>query len=290
MHQRLRGLAAALLAATALSLSGCFFNAAELVFPVLPPNPFDAPPLPPGLLATTEQVVARADLGDGAPGDVTVFAPAPPATPKGVLVWVLGLNNRAYYHQSLQEHLASQGWMVLVPDTRNFRFSDFHYHRRIVDIAKRAYNDAIAGAFGNPPNGFVALGGYSAGATLAAFASGELGAPDALAMWAAADSPFWYGVDPDAALGAIVAPSLFILGELDTVAPADAWPAQMQAQMTQSAQRIEIVPQGVHLFFQEPNQVDDRNPFTTTTREEQMATAIRLTSEFLDERLAATLR
>lgn len=264
-------------------LTGCGFNPAALVFPVLEPNPFDAPPVPLGDFPIAESVVPFDDLGDGAPGGLTVFAPQGRPVPKGTLVWVLGLNNRAYFHQSLHEYLASQGWQVVVPDTREFSFTDFRYHRRIVDIVKRTYERVAAGELGAGPGASIALGGYSAGGSLAAFAAAELGRGDALVMWAPADAPFWYGVNPAQLLPQVTAPSLFVVGQLDPVAPPNGWPREMQQLMPQSEQRIEVIEGGVHLFFQQPNDVDDRNPFTALSREEQMAAAIQLTYDFLDE-------
>jgi hypothetical protein len=56
----------------------------------------------------------------------------------------------------------------------------------------------------------------------------------------------------------------------------------MRALMVQSSRDTFIVEGGVHLFFQEPNQVDDRNPFTSLTRDAQMAIAITQSFQFLE--------
>ena len=264
----------------ALALSGCGFNPATIIFPVLEPNPFEAPPVPLGETEFTESRVEFSDAGDGEAGGITLFAPAVQA-PRGTLVWVLGLNNRAYFHQSFHEYLASQGWLVVVPDTREFSFTDFTYHRRIVDITKRTYERVAVGELG-APGAVIALGGYSAGGSLAAFASGELRRGEGVLMWAPAAAPFWYGVDPEALLPQVTASSKFILGELDPTAPPSGWPTEMRALMVQSSRDTFIVEGGVHLFFQEPNQVDDRNPFTSLTRDAQMAIAITQSFQFLE--------
>jgi len=87
-------------------------------------------------------------------------------------------------------------------------------------------------------------------------------------------------------MGQVTAPTLFLLGELDTGASPDGWPAAMAKDMTTTAlTATTILPQGVHLFFQQPSALDEANPPTTATRIEQLRAAMAETRSFLDSEL-----
>lgn len=266
-------------------LNGCGLE--EVIFPVQPIQLLDEPPAELGPYGFTETRIELDDLGDGAPGGWTVFLPQVASGARPATIWVLGLNNRAHYHQSFHEYMASWGYVQIIPDTRAFRFTDNQYHRRIQQLALKAFDEAVnnrvAGAEIDPQR--VLFGGYSSGGSVAAFAAAAEPRAAALVMWAPAPAPIWQGVDPDALLPQISYPSLFLLAELDDVTPADAWPAEMQRKMTASTQTVRVVPQGVHLFFQQPAGVDDRNPNTMITRPEQMRQALEITRSYLDETL-----
>lgn len=266
-------------------LSGCTGD----IFPIWPAVPFDEPPAKLGPFSIREFRVDVPNGADGDPAGITVFAPADAETagPAPVLVWVLGSNVQAYYHQSLHETLASWGYAVIVSDGRPLTFTDFQYHRRTIDLARQALDLAIAGAFGFDVDAEkIAVGGYSIGGTLSAFMAAEDARVDAIAMWAPTDSPFWTGVDPAALYPRVTQPSYFLLAELDNVEPPGEYPKEMQRQMINSAITEFVIPQGLHLFFQQPTGADSASdPATTLTRFEQQGIAIERTRAYLDNAL-----
>lgn len=261
-------------------LGGC--NIEEVIFPKFGPAPLAEPPATLGSFTWVERRVELADLGDGGPGGVTVFEPVGAEGARPALVWVLGVNNAAYYHQSFHEYMASWGYVDIIPDTRPISFADTDYNGRNTRIANKVFDLALAGELGvTVDTQRIAFGGYSVGGSEAALAAGSEPRAKALAMWAPSPSYVWQGIDPNVVLPQVTAPSLFLLAELDNVV--GDWPQQMQNLMTQSDKRVVVIPQGVHLFFQQPSLVDDRNPFTTMTRQEQMRIAFETTRSYLDE-------
>jgi len=267
-----------------LCLSGC--GVERLIFPVFGPEYLSEPPAPLGPFAFQERRVELDERADGDPLGITVFEPVGATGPRPALVWVLGVNNRAHYHQSFHENMASWGYVEIVPDTRDINFLDFKYHRRNVSNALLAFDLAVSGELGVQLDAEqMAFGGYSVGATMAAFAAAQEPRAKAVVFWAPSPSPLWNGVEPDELLPNVTQPSLFILGQKDIVAPADGWPKEMQERMIQSEKRIFVIPEGVHLFFQQPSGVDDRNPPTNTTRPEQMHIAIEETRSWLNAKM-----
>ena len=265
-------------------LVGC--NIETFIFPVFEPDLLDPPPIENGSFEINERRAAFDDLGDGMAGGVTIFEPVAADGARPALVWLLGVNNRAHYHQSLHEHLASKGYVVAVPDTRDISFTDSAYHQRNTLNGNRTFERLVAGELNVAIDAArVAFGGYSAGGSLAAFAAARESTAAALVLWAPAPAPIWQGLDPDALLPLVTVPSLFLLAELDDVTPADQWPAEMMTKMTESSQTTQIIDNGVHLFLQQPSGVDDRNPSTPITRPEQMGIAIEATRAYLDEQL-----
>lgn len=273
-------------AALALGLCGCDAN----IFPVWPANFFDEPPTTTGPYQVSESRIDVPDGADGQPTGVTVFAPTDADGPRPAFIWVLGSNVQAYYHQSLHEILASWGYVVIVPDARPLTFTDFQYHRRNVDLALQAFQLGLDGQLnaGIDPNQ-VAIGGYSIGATMATFAAAEDPRLAAVVLWAPTSSPFWTGVDPETLWPQVTQPSFFLLAELDHVEPPDAFPAELQSKMTQSDITVYIIPQGLHLYFQQPTGADsDTDPESTLTRFEQQGIAIERTRDYLDSQFGIT--
>lgn len=266
-------------------LTGCGIE--SLIFPIFEPELFPNPPAALGPYGYSERRMDLDNLGDGAPGGVTIFEPVGTEGPRPMLLWVLGLNNRAHFHQSFHENMASYGYIEVVPDTRDLSFTDSQYHERNTRNAVHVYDLAVSGRLGlDVVAERTAFGGYSVGGSLAAFAAARRSAARALVMWAPSPAPLWQGLDPAAALPHVTQPSLFLLAELDDVTPADQWPAQMMSLMQQSQKTTEVISEGVHLYFQQPSGVDDRNPPTTLTRPEQMRQAIEITRAFLDSESA----
>jgi dienelactone hydrolase len=266
-------------------LTGCLSEVESAIFPVWPANFFDEPPTAQGAATVAETRVEIPEGADGEPAGVTVFAPTDAAGPRPALVWVTGSNVQAYYHQSLHETLASWGYVVIVPDGRPLTFTDFEYHRRTIDLAKQALDLALAGDLGVTIDADrLAVGGYSIGGTLAAVMAAEDARVDAIVLWAPTSSPFWTGIpDPRQTLPDVTQPALFLLAELDHVEPPSGFPAEMQALMTQSATTAVIIPQGLHLYFQQPTGADrPSDPDSTLTRFEQQGIAIEETLAYLD--------
>jgi dienelactone hydrolase len=262
-------------------LPGCFD---ANIFPVWDPNYFDDPPAPVGPFQVEEFRVDVPDGADGSPTGITVFRPLGTDGPLPVFLWVMGSNVQAYYHQSLHETLASWGYAVVISDGRPLTFTDFQYHRRTVDLARQAIQLAVDGELDvEVDESRIAAGGYSIGATMAAFVAAEDPRVAALVFWAPTGSPFWTGVDPDELLAQVTSPSLFLLGELDPIAPATGWPAEMQNLMADSTATVFVIEQGTHLFFQQPTGADSAaDPVTELTRFEQQGIAIEETRDYLN--------
>lgn len=268
-------------------LAGCPAGFEANIFPVWPANFFESPPADLGPFATTETVVDVPDGADGAPTKITVFAPLGSEGPRPAFVWVLGSNVQPYYHQSLHENLASWGYVVIVPDARPLTFTDFQYHRRNVDLARQALDLALSGDLGaavDPER--IAVGGYSIGATQAVFVAAEDARVKAGVLWAPTSAPFWTGVNPAGLFPLVTQRMHFILAELDHVEPPTGFPKRMQEQMTQATSSEFIIPQGLHLYFQQPTGADNiTDPVSTLTRFEQQGIAIDATRLWLDQAL-----
>ncbi len=263
-------------------LSGCGIIESRL-FPVWPPNYFDESPAATGPFTVIERRVEVSDGADGSPFGITVFEPDGAEGPLPVFMWVMGSNVQAYYHQSLHETLASWGYLVLVPDTRPLRFTDFQYHNRIVQLAEQTLDLATSGAIGpvvNPDQ--LAAGGYSIGGPLSAFTAGRATELDALVFWAPSGSPIWQGVSPDDLYPLVGAPAIYILGELDDDAPAEGgFPDTMQAAIPAPFNEV-VIAGASHHQFQQPTGADANSNTPEITREEQQQIAIDTTREWLD--------
>jgi dienelactone hydrolase len=254
------------------------------VFPVWDAAFFEDPPTELGPFAVNEYRVEPVQDVDGSTSGITVFAPDPPEGPLPAMVWVMGSNVQAYYHQSLHETLASWGYVIIIPDTIPLTFTDFEYHRRLLDRAGQAIDLGTNGGLGveiDPDR--LAIGGYSIGGTLAALAAAENPSADAIVMWAPTGSPFWTGVTPEDLYPRVTQPALYVLAQLDHVAPPDGFPAQLQERMVQSEAEVLVIPNGLHLFFQQPTGADrPEDQASEFTRFEQQQIAIEATRAWLD--------
>ena len=264
-------------------LSGCGIIEQQL-FPVWEPNFFEESPAELGTFEVLERRVEVDDGADGRPFGITIFEPLGAAGPRPAFLWVMGSNVQAYYHQSLHETLASWGYVVLVPDTRPLRFTDFNYHNRIVLLAEQTLDLATAGELGaNIDDTRIAAGGYSVGGPLAAFTAARAEQVSALVYWAPSGSPIWQGLSPGALYPKVNEKSLYILGEFDDSAPVDGgYPDEMQASMPAVFEEI-VIAGASHHQFQQPVGADQFNTPPTITREQQQGIAIDATRTWLDE-------
>ncbi len=255
------------------------------VFPSWPANFFEESPAELGKNTIREFRIEIENGADGSPTGVTVFAPRQPEGELPALVWVMGSNVQAYYHQSLHETLASWGYAVIVPDTRPLTFTDFQYHRRIMDLAKQALDLAIEGEFQvRIDESKLAVGGYSIGGTLSALVAAEDPRVDAIVFWAPSGSPFWTGVNPERLYTFVTQPTYYLLGEFDNIAPPDGFPTTLQEKLSSSMVDVYVIPQGLHLYFQQPTGADSPfDPGSNLTRFEQQGIAIERTRKWLDE-------
>ncbi len=270
-----------ILLALSISLCGCDAS----IFPIWPANFFAEPPAELGPLAVTEYRINVADGADGQPAGITVFAPEGATEALPALVWVLGSNVQAYYQQSLHETMASWGYAVIVPDGRPLTLTDFQYHRRNVDLARQAIDLALDGGLDVPVDpDRIGIGGYSIGGTMATFVAAEDSRVDALALWAPSDAPFWTGINPEPLWPQVTAPAFMLLAEFDTVAPPDGFPSVLREKLSGAAVSEYVIPEGLHLYFQQPTGADSGlDPETTITRFEQQGIAIERTRAYLDE-------
>ncbi len=267
------------------SVVGCPFLGGDGIFPVWPPNFFDEPPAEVGPYTPKEFRVDVPDGADGEPTAVTVFAPEDADGPRPTVLAVLGSNVQPYYHQSLYETLASWGYVVIISEGRPLTFTDFRYHARTISLARQALDLGLAGDLDvNVDPDRIAVGGYSIGGTLAIFTAARDDRIDAVFTWAPTSSPFWTGVTPEDLYPRVTQPAYFLLAELDHVEPIDGFPRDIQAAMTQSEITEYIIPEGLHLYFQQPTGADNpTDPESSLTRFEQQGIAIERTRAWLDE-------
>jgi predicted dienelactone hydrolase len=261
------------------------------IFPIWPANYFAEPPAELGPYGFTEFRVDVPDGADGSPAGITVIAPVGAEGPRPVLLWILGSNVQAYYHQSLHENMASWGYAVIISDGRPLTFTDFSYHDRTIRLALQALEMGLSGELGvSIDEQRIAAGGYSIGATMAIFAAARDARIDAVVAWAPTTSPFWTGVNPEELYPQVTQPAYFLLAELDHVQPIDGFPREIQGKMTGSEITEYVIPQGLHLYFQQPTGADSAaDPVSTLTRFEQQGIAIERTRTWLDEQFGVEL-
>lgn len=281
-----RGLFAIATVSLACSLGGCPFNFSEDgIFPVWEPNIFDEQPTPTGPFSIRERRVEVTDGADGSPFFVTIFEPTNAEGPRPAFIWVIGSNVQPYYHQSLHEILASWGYLVLVPESRPLRLTDLRYHRRNTDLAKQVFQLASNDAFEvdvDPDR--IAVGGYSIGATMALFVAAEEPNVAGITLWAPTGSPFWTGVTPGDLFPRVTQPVLFLLAEFDNIEPAEGFPTDVRNQIASDEIVWEVIPQGLHLQFQQPTGADSiTDPLSDLSRFEQQGIAIDATRVWLDD-------
>ena len=274
-------------------LSGCFIldNLEFALFPPMAPNPFETPPAPLGLKEVVEERLAVIGPEPGETTGMTVFEPVGGGNGSAV-VWILGLNHRSYYQQSLHETLASYGYTVVVPDNRPYKFADLDFHNSIIRAATLAVDALSDGRIGegiDPSK--IAVGGFSIGGPLACFVAAERPAVRTAFAWAPLEPPFWMRFDSEDFLPFVTQPILLVEGARDTVAPPGTWLSRLtDFAGTGSSDIITVVlGEGVHYYFQQPDEADASNAPTTITREDQMGRAIVATLLWLDFQMLAPL-
>ena len=257
----------------------------QSIFPVWESNFFSNNPATLGPYDISEKRIINDRKIDGKEYPVSVFVPKGTIGPLPVFIWLMTSNVKAYYQQGLHEALASWGYLVIVPETPPFSFTDLSYHRDILDLSNEALDMALSGKFGpKVDDKKLAAGGYSTGASLAAFLAGERPEIDGLVYWAPSGSPYWLGVNGKKLYSKVNQPALYVLGEYDSLAPpSDGYPDTMQKLMPDSSAEILVIEKGKHHYFQQPTGADELSEPTTITRYEQQREAIDITRGWLNE-------
>ncbi len=255
------------------------------VFPVWEPNYFDSPPARSGNYDFSETRVTLDETINGGKYGYTAFVPEEADRPLPLFIWVMGSNVRDYYQQSLHETLSSWGYLVIVPETPPFSFTDPDYHRVILEIASRAMEEVRRGRLGPEiDESRIAAGGYSVGASLAAFLAARRPEIDALVYWAPSIAPYWLGVNGRKLYSRVDIPSLYVVGELDDAAPlGGGYTKKMQEMMSDSPSETIAIKGGNHLYFQQPTGADKFAAETDLTRFEQQKIAIYSTRKWLND-------
>jgi len=257
------------------------------IFPVWEPNYFSENPASEGPYNYQERVFENNKKIDGTTFDITLFYPTGLDEPLPGFVWLVGSNVQAYYQQSLHETLASWGYMVIVPESPPFSFTDTSYHQDILLLASEAIDMALSGEFGSEVDETrLAAGGYSTGASLAAFLAGRRSEIDGLVYWAPSGSPYWLGINEKVLYSRVTQPALYVLGGSDVNAPpSGGYPDTMQKMMPNSFYEEAVIKNGQHHFFQQPTGADKFSISDSPgiTRYEQQGRAIDITREWLKE-------
>lgn len=132
------------------------------------------------------------------------------------------------------------------------------------------------------------MGGYSVGGAIATFVAALSPNVSGSVLWAPTASPRWQGVDPELLWPQVVSPTRLLLGELDTLAPPDGFPADLEDALANSPTERQVILGGTHLFFQQPTGADSlADPPTDLTRFEQQAIAIDATRRWLHALIGA---
>lgn len=264
--------------------TGCPYSE-DGIFNQWAPNYFTEPPADLGPFGFQQQSRSVPDGADGQPLEMTLFVPSGAQGPNPAMFWVTGSNQVAYYHQSLHETLASWGYVVIVPTTRPLVFADTQYHRRNVDLIKQSIELARNGQLGfELDEQRIATGGHSIAGTMALLVAGEEPDVDTVVLWAPTDTPVWQGLTPEPSLAQVTQPVLYLLAELDILAPPGSYPTWLR-QATPGSQDTEFIIQGGrHLYFQQPTGADivPELPLLLT-RFQQQTIAIERTRAYLDQ-------
>ncbi|MCF7875963.1 hypothetical protein K9M06_02795 [Candidatus Bipolaricaulota bacterium] len=255
------------------------------VFPVWEPNYFDSYPARTGPYDFSEKRITIDEKISGENYGYTAFIPKEVNKPLPLFIWIMGSNVRNYYQQSLHETLSSWGYLVIVPETPPFSFTDPDYHRVILEIASRAAEEVCRGRLGGEiDENRIAAGGYSVGASLAAFLAVKRPEIDALVYWAPSIAPYWLGVEGRKLYSRVNIPALYVVGELDDAAPLrGGYTKEMQEMMPDSPSETIEIKGGNHLYFQQPTGADKFAAGTDITRFEQQRIAINSTRKWLND-------
>ena len=253
-------------------------------FPVWEPNYFNERPGRVGPYEVSESDAINNKSIEGERYEISLFAPKGENNQVPGFIWLTGSNVQPYYHQSLHETLASWGYLVIVPEVPPFSFTDLSYHKDILSLASEAVSMAISGELGvEVAEDRIAAGGFSTGASLAAFLGAKRSEIAGLVYWAPSGSPYWLGLSSDKLYPEVDQPALYVLGELDNSAPpVGEYPEKMQKLMPKSPVTIEVIEKGVHHYFQQPTGADKFSADTEITRFEQQGKAIDSTRKWLN--------
>ncbi len=257
------------------------------LFPVWEPNPFDEPPADLGPHEISREDFSLDTVIKDEQYDVTVFTPENVDGKVPLFIWVMGSNVQNYYQLSLYKTLASWGYMVIIPEAPKFSFINSVYHEEVLQLATEATENAIAGNYGYKiDEEKIAAGGYSVGASLAAFLSVKKPAIDALVYWGPSGSPYWLGINAKKLYSKIKVPALYVLaGKDDSAPPSGGYPDKMREQMPLSSSETIVIEGGVHHYFQQPTGADKFSRAPEVTRFEQQKIAINETRIWLNEKL-----
>jgi dienelactone hydrolase len=259
--------------------------AERTLFPVWEPNPFEKSPAALGPYEVVEKDFTIGASTQGENYGATVFIPKSINGRLPLFVWVTGSNVQDYYQLSLHKTLASWGYMVIVPEAPKFSFTNPVYHEEVLELAIEATENAIEGGYGYEiDSGKIAAGGYSVGASLAAFLAAKEPEIDALVYWGPSGSPYWLGVNAKKLYSEVTEPALYVLGESDDSAPPrGGYPDKMGDLMPRSDSEVRIIEGGVHHYFQQPTGLDNFTTPTKITRFEQQKIAINATRNWLNK-------
>ncbi len=261
--------------------------AERALFPVWEPNPFDEPPAELGPYEVSQEDFSLDTVIREEQYDVTVFTPEDADGSIPLFVWVMGSNVQDYYQLSLHKTLASWGYMVIIPEAPKFSFTNPVYHEEVLQLAIEATENAIAGDYGYKiDEEKIAAGGYSVGASLAAFLSVKKPTIDALVYWGPSGSPYWLGLNAKELYSKVKVPGLYVLGGKDDSAPpSGGYPEKMREQMPRSNSETIVIEGGVHHYFQQPTGSDKFSKAPDISRLEQQKIAINETRNWLNQEL-----
>ena len=261
--------------------------AERALFPVWEPNPFDEPPATLGPYEVGQKDFKLDPSIRGENYDVTVFTPKDAVGNLPLFIWIMGSNVQDYYQLSLHKTLASWGYMVIIPEAPKFSFTNPIYHKDVLGLAVNATENALDGDYGYEIDGEkIAAGGYSVGASLAAFLSVKEPSVDALVYWGPSGSPYWLGVKAKELYAKVKVPALYVLGGKDDSAPpSGGYPDKMREKMPRSNYESIVIEGGVHHYFQQPTGSDKFSKAPDITRFEQQSIAIDTTRKWLQKAL-----
>ena len=198
-----------------------------LVFPIHPEDSIEKVSLPRGDYEVEYEELEL--VLDGSRRTVAVYTPVRggDTSEEDWFLWSMGVNNRIYFHGQWLESLASHGITVVAMQPKDILFLDFNHLGRIVDENSALISMMLEGCLdGRKFKAEGMVGGFSIGASIAAFIAAENTVFSRMLLWAPSPSPYWTGVKPES-LKKVTADVMIIAGELDYVAPPEDWPSEI---------------------------------------------------------------